>query len=549
MKKTIRHSCVALSILGSLGFVRSAQAAPYEIGPSANLGAEIAKLKAGDELILQGGTYTLTSKLTIGVSGSAGAPIVIRSKDGETAHITRDASQNVINVEKAQYVILRGLEVSAGSHGIRLLDSSFITVEDCHIHDTGDVALSANVPASKYQGLTIRHNHIHHTNGTGEGMYLGCNNDGCQMYDSLIERNYVHHTNQASVAQGDGIEIKQGSYNNIVRDNVIHDTNYPCLLIYGTAGKAVNLLERNAMWNCGDHGIQAEADAIIRNNLVLGAKADGIRNQNHQQQSVEDLTIVHNTVLNQGDALRSDNIKSNVVIANNALYSQNGNALRASGTLTALTVAGNVGLGTTQGISGGFTGGGALATDFVDAAFGAAKLNVFPKAGGKLVGAGDAKYVTNDDFNGTARGGVADVGAYLFAAQNPGWAVAAGFKDSVASSGGTGGAGGTSGSGGATSGGAAGAAGSSSGGSSAGGTSSGGSSTGGASSGGASSGGTAGKSSGDGGDDGGCGCRTPRTGADATGALAFAALALGLGRRRADRRQVKRGAGAQRSRR
>lgn len=527
-----------LSPVAALFWSCPALAASYEIGPSANLGQEIAKLKAGDELVLQGGTYTLTSKLTIGVSGTAALPIVIRSKDGETAHITRDASQNVINVENAQYVVLRRLEVSKGSHGIRMLASSFITIEDCHIHDTADVALSANVGGSKYQGLIIRRNHIHHTNGTGEGMYLGCNNDACQMFDSLIEGNYVHHTNQSTVSQGDGIEIKQGSYNNIVRDNVIHDTNYPCILVYGTAGKAVNLLERNAMWNCGDHGIQAEADAIIRNNLVLGAKADGIRNQLHQQQSVEDLTIVHNTVLNQGDALRSDSISKNVIIANNALYSQNGNALRASGTLTALTVAGNVGMGSTQGVTSGFTGGGSLGADFVDAAFGGAKLNVFPKAGSKLIAAGSATYVTSDDFNGTARGGVADVGAYKYAASNPGWTVGAGFKDATAA----GGSGGASGSGGAPAGGAAGSAaggsagaatggsaGATTGGASSGGASAGGASAGGASSGGTSSGGA--KSGGDSDDDGGCGCRTAPAPANGLW-LAVALGAFGWARRR-----------------
>lgn len=529
MKKLATLSSLPLLLAAS-----PALGATYEIAPGANLGQEIAKLKAGDELVLKGGTYTLTSKLTVSVAGTAAAPIVIRSKDGETAHITRDASQNVINVENTQYVVLRRLEVSKGSHGIRITSSSHITVEDCHIHDTADVAVSANVGGSKYQGLVIRRNHIHHTNGTGEGMYLGCNNDGCQMFDSLIEGNYVHHTNQASVSQGDGIEIKQGSYNNIVRDNVIHDTNYPCILVYGTAGKAVNLLERNAMWNCGDHGIQAEADAIIRNNLVLGAKADGIRNQNHQQQSVEDLTIVHNTVLNAGDALRSDGIKSNVVIANNALYSQGGNALRASGTLSALTVAGNVGMGSTQGVTGGFTGGGSLSADFIDAAFGGAKLNVFPKAGSKLIAAGDTKYVVSDDFNGTARGGVADVGAYKFAATNPGWPVAPGFKDKTAS----GGTGGTGGTGGAPSGGAAGsasggAAGSASGGAAGGGGTA-GSSAGGTSSGGASSGGTGtgGAQSGGGSDDdGGCGCRTVPARSSA-GWVALAALGLLLGRRR-----------------
>jgi hypothetical protein len=268
----------------------------------------------------------------------------------------------------------------------------------------------------------------------------------------------------------------------------------------------VNLLERNAMWNCGDHGIQAEADAIIRNNLILGAKADGIRNQLHQQQAVKDLTIVHNTVLNAGTAMRTDSVSGPVVIANNALYSQNGTALRVSGDTTKITIAGNVGMGSTQNVSSGFSGGGALATDFVDAAFGGTKLNVFPKAGSTLIGAGDTQYVADDDFNGTKRNGVADVGAYKYdAAGNPGWPVGPGFKD-ITGTGATGGSGGGGGSAGAATGGGGGSAGSAAGGSSAGGTSAGGSSAGGTSAGG--SAGSAGSTSGGSSDDGGCGCRT-----------------------------------------
>src|SRR6185503_17586651 len=97
------------------------------------------------------------------------------AKDGEVPVITRpDANQNTINVMNASYLVLKGLEVTGGSHGIRLDNSSFITIEECHIHDTDDVALSANIPTSKYEGLKILRNHIHDTNNTGEGMYLGC---------------------------------------------------------------------------------------------------------------------------------------------------------------------------------------------------------------------------------------------------------------------------------------------------------------------------------------------------------------------------------------
>ena len=49
-------------------------------------------------------------------------------------------------------------------------------------------------------------------------------------------------------------------------------------------------------------------------------------------------------------------------------------------------------------------------------------MDVFPAPGSILVAAGSPAHVVADDFNGTAREGVADVGAYLFSADgNPGW--------------------------------------------------------------------------------------------------------------------------------
>ena len=73
---------------------------------------------------------------------------------------------------------------------------------------------------------------------------------------------------------------------------------------------------------------------------------------------------------------------------------------------------------------------GDLATDFVMAHYGGAPpIDVFPAEGGGLVGTGEVMHVAPDDFNGIARMGVADVGAYAFAAGgNPGWTIAEGFR-------------------------------------------------------------------------------------------------------------------------
>ncbi|MGB3050252.1 MAG: right-handed parallel beta-helix repeat-containing protein [Polyangiales bacterium] len=425
-------------------------------GPSDDVELMINTLQPGDELVLSGGMYTLSERFSFAITGTENAPITIRAADGEVPHLHRpSANQNIIDIDQAEHVTIRGIEFSGGSAGIRISGARFLTIEDCEVHDTGDVAIRANDSGVTYESLRILRNHIHHTNNTGEGMYLGCNNGGCEVVGSLIEGNYIHHTNQTSVSQGDGIELKEGSFGNVIRDNVIHDTNYPCILTYASNG-AANIIERNVMWNCGDHGIQSAADAVIRNNIILGASADGIAMQPHQSGSPSELVVVHNTVLNAGgDAISLRGISGSVVIANNALYAQDGWAFFVNGGTSGLVFAGNAGMG---GVSDGALAMllGDIDLDFVGASLtGAPPMSVFPALGSILAAAGSPAHVVADDFNGTPRAGVADIGAYLFSADgNPGWELAEASKTSTPTNnpgaGGTGGSmGGSGGSGGA----------------------------------------------------------------------------------------------------
>jgi Right handed beta helix region len=383
----------------------------------------------GDELILRGGTYSLSSRFAITAVGTDTQPITIRNKPGESPLIDMTTgSQNIVEIERSRYLVLRGLRFTHGSHGIRLMDSDFVTIEDCEVFETGDVAISAN-SGGTYEGLVIRRNHIHHTNGTGEGMYLGCNSNACRVANSLIERNYVHHTNRATVEQGDGIELKEGSFGNVIRDNVIHDTNYPGIITYSTVGNGPpNVIEANIIWNTNDNAIQSAADAIIRNNIVLGAP---IALQSHQAGSPSNQMVVHNTVIVDGSGIDVRNVVGPVVIANNAVYSRTGPAIRLiSGNLGLVTVAGNVGAGGISGTGSGYSEGGGITADFVAAHFnGAPPIDVFPRNGSALIGRGSASYVAAFDFNGTARNGATDAGAYKFDSNgNPGWVLAAGFK-------------------------------------------------------------------------------------------------------------------------
>lgn len=423
-----RRTCWAGLLLAALS---APPALAVDIAPGGDLRAAIAALRPGEELVLAGGSYTFNSGFTVTVVGTQAQPIVMRAKTGERAIIrqTDQINHNIIQISGSRYFVVRGIEFTGGSHGIRLMDSDFITIEDCEIHDTADVALSAN-SGGTYEGLKILRNHIHHTNGTGEGMYLGCNDDACRVANSLIANNYVHHTNGPTIEQGDGIELKEGSYGNVIRDNVVHDTNYPGIITYSTSGNGpANVIEGNLIWNSNDVPIQSAADAIIRNNVIL----DGpIALQSHQGGSPGNMQIVNNTIITEGNGIEIRNVVGPILVANNAVYSQSGTAIRLiSGNLGLVTVAGNVGHGGLEGASSGFVEGRGLTADLVNAHYGVPPVDVFPKTGSALIGAASTQHLPAIDFNGNSRTGSNDVGAYRYAASgNPGWALAAAFKGS-----------------------------------------------------------------------------------------------------------------------
>lgn len=535
MGDAMRRTWIGLGLLAGGLWSATAAAATIEISAGEDVEAAIASLQPGDELVLGGGMYEVTERFSIDLTATEAMPIVIRAADGEVPHIHRpNAQQNLVDIDYAAYVELRGIEWSGGSAGLRISGADHLTIADCDIHDTGDVAVRANDTGVTYEALHIVHNNIHDTNNTGEGMYLGCNSGGCAVEDSIIERNWVHHTNGPTIEQGDGIELKEGSSGNIIRDNVIHDTNYPCILTYSALGGDANVIEGNVMWNCGDHAIQSAADATIRNNIILGAMYDGIAMQPHQSGAPSNLTVVHNTiVVPSGTAINVSGATGAVTIANNAVYSSGGPAINIGGDTSQIVVAANIGMGGYGG-GGGYTDG-SIDADFVAAMFsGTVPNDVFP-ADAALVGVGDPAHATDIDFNTLPLNDPPDVGAYAYdPAGNPGWTLAAefkGFPDDV-----PGGDDGGSDDGGSDDGGSA-DGGSADGGSAGGGTGGGdGSDAGGDptdGSGGLDGGGLDGGDGGDGsGDDGGCGCR-----ADATPHGGLVVL-LGLGllgmRRRRD---------------
>ncbi len=427
------------------GILGAAGGAVLEIGPGEFSGDEVFEraansLKAGDELVLRDGVYSQTGRRAVTVKGTAEAPIVIRAAAGARPVLTRPAEDmdrhNNSEFVDCSYMAVRGIVFAGGSCGVRFIRGDHVTIEDCEIRGTGNNALTMN--SGSCDAFIIRRNHIHHTGLStrrpteGEGMYIGSHDGRYITTNTLIEGNWIHHTRSTSGGGNDGIEIKFGSWGNIVRDNVIHDTTigtqYPGIFVYG-GGKGVNVVEGNLIMRAGE-GIQVVSDAVIRNNIIVDCTVTGITAAPHAAvPHVRNVRIVNNTILNhpRGVRIRWSGAKA-MVFANNAIYCDSRTAIDAAGLDTA-AVSSNVVSGSLIGASldgRRFLAGGTLENAFWSA------VDLRPRAGSSLAGRADTAYAPEYDFEGNRRGEPFDIGALLMSpptAQRP--LLQEGFKTSI----------------------------------------------------------------------------------------------------------------------
>ncbi|KAA0208780.1 hypothetical protein EDM80_15305 [bacterium] len=385
----------------------------------AALAAAMNALTPGQKLVIGAGTYTKTNFYNLTCSGNATAPIWIEAAAGATVVINHSGtSQNILNVgsgSPVRYLAIRNIEFTGGSHGIRFYDCQNIWFDRNKVHGTGDAGISTNTNNTSFMHIT--RNEIYDTDGTGEGMYLGANNGAVIMSQSIIALNHVHHTNKASVTQGDGIELKQGSWGNLIAENLVHDCKYPCILVYGTAGQAQNIVERNTCYNSGDNAMQIQGECIVRNNLVINATGSAFASQYHQGNPTN-LQVIHNTFVNSGRAVNLSAWQgaSNMVFANNVCYSQSSDAIRFATGNTGVTCVGNVIAGALVSVPAGAT----VATgntanplaDFTNVTWNATSRNALPVAGCAIIGAGNATHAVTNDITGATRAGSLESGCY-----------------------------------------------------------------------------------------------------------------------------------------
>jgi hypothetical protein len=406
-----------------------ARAATVHVYETEDLWSALDAAAPGDDVVVHAGVYETQQSTGSWLRNVELDGVDVRAADGESVVIEGDpaGSQNILNLS-GEWFTLSGFELRFGSKGIRLFASANATLENLIIHDVGDVGISANDPGASYEAVSFLEIEIYNTGidgGTGECFYLGCQGDECQVWDSRVERNWCHDTQMGS--QGDGIEIKSGSFGNVVQDNVIHDVNYPGITMYGARGRGLNTVNGNVVWNSLTQGIQLVGEAIVKNNIVFATASYGIYSKSSDGQDPFELFVVHNTVVNgSGTCLRANDWASgkDIVVANNAFYCEGGKGVELSGDVGTSTWLQNAVTGTNDAFGGTFDGG-STAIAFEDAE----AHDYYPAEGSPMVDAADAAWESGEDFNCLDRDAPHDVGAYQRDHEtNPGWIPAEGFK-------------------------------------------------------------------------------------------------------------------------
>lgn len=357
-------------------------------------------LAPGDRLEIAPGTYSISTYTNLSLAGTAQSPIWITAPLGGVTITRPDATQNLLNIgtsSPTRYLSFDGIKFTGGSVGLKLLDCSNIWINRCTLQNFDSSAVTAISANTSY--LYITRNEISNTLNDGDGICIGDNSGSVISSNCVFALNHIHHT--SGIFGGEGIDIKPGSWGNLVSGNIIHDINTVAIFVGSGNPSGLNIVENNICYATADTAFMANSHCQIRNNLVFGGTVGAFGSQIMSGISPTNISVLHNTFISSGGGvaarLSSWNTGSNQVFANNACYSQTGYAIYApSGTGTA-QFAGLVTYGSvTAGIPIASNGTGL--GDFISVTWDGTFRNATPSTSSPLKNAALSTYRTEYDL-------------------------------------------------------------------------------------------------------------------------------------------------------
>ncbi|HMF42251.1 MAG TPA: right-handed parallel beta-helix repeat-containing protein [Polyangia bacterium] len=313
----------ALAGLLSAAAPRAARATDYAVSPTGSdtatglsgapwrtIQRALTTVKAGDTVTVEDGTYA--GLACDGVSGTAAAPIVFRSRNRWGAKITSATSastQDFVQLASCSFITFDGFEVSgAPRSGIAILgnvndgsDARGVIIQNCFSHDNGGTS----------------------TAGRHDGIFSGF------ALDLTIQDNRI------DTAGEHGIYVSNAADNPAILRNDVSNTGNNCIQINadlstGGDGLISNWrIEGNTVRNCkGSAGFNLDGaiHGVARNNVIFNAAKAGIAMfQIDGAEASHDNLIVNNTIydpVGSRSAIQVADGANNNVIFNNILISQ-----------------------------------------------------------------------------------------------------------------------------------------------------------------------------------------------------------------------------------
>ena len=222
---------------------------------------------AGDTVLFANGTWTLSTKVTIGTSGTSVNPITFQAiNKWQAAFVASGSSTNEIVTVNAGHVIIKNIDVSGVNYqsgiGVRT-SSGFVTISGCRIHDifTGQTSGSS---------------------GGGGGITEKLQESGTQstclgnVYDSnwiFNIGNYLVSTSQlwhGIYSEGIGTSYASGSNGATIINNICYRNNGAG--IHNFHGASYAVISNNLCFQNGAYGIMSSggegSDSVANHNVI-----------------------------------------------------------------------------------------------------------------------------------------------------------------------------------------------------------------------------------------------------------------------------------------
>jgi PKD repeat protein len=185
---------------------------PWDL-PTAN-----ANLQAGDTAIMRGGDYADGGGIAPARSGTGGSPIVYQAFVGETPRIykTKKGTPTGVNLESRSYIMIDGITAQNCSYWIRALQSTGITIKNCHFTD------SPNWESSRLRNM-------------GDYLYIGnCSFTNGTDNVTVEGGNYHLIENNTFDTASHTLLVFMGVKNSVIRGNYFRNPIQKCEEVFST---------------------------------------------------------------------------------------------------------------------------------------------------------------------------------------------------------------------------------------------------------------------------------------------------------------------------